>query len=430
MNLRGHAAQILARVIGEGHSLTAALDDSLHKLPHPQDRAFLQALCYGVIRQYFRLDATLSQLLDKPLKRKDSDIKALLMIGLYQLQYMRVKDHAAVSETVAASKHKSWSKGLINGTLRNYQRDSERIQQAAEQSTEARLNHPEWLINVVQQDWPDDYLSILNANDQAAPMALRVNLGRISREEYLAELSAHAINAHASPLCKSAVLLENAVGVEQLPGFMDGLVSVQDTAAQLAASLLALEPQQRLLDLCAAPGGKTAAILEQQPDIQMLAIDIDEKRLQRVHDTLHRLKLSAETSVADASDPKAWSSEQLFDRILIDAPCSGLGVIRRHPDIKLLRRASDIENLKTLQAKILNNAWSLLAPNGILLYATCSVLKEENERQIEHFLKHHEDAREIPLPEYFGQARLHGRQILTGEQNMDGFYYAKLQKTA
>lgn len=428
MNLRGHAAQILARVIGEGHSLTAALDEHLRKIQHPQDRAFVQALCYGVIRQYFHLDGTLSQLLDKPLKRKDSDIQALLLIGLYQLQHMRVKAHAAVSETVAAGKHKPWSKGLINGVLRHYQRDSERLQQSAEQKVEARFNHPEWLIEALQQAWPDEYRALLTANDQAAPMALRVNLRRISREAYLTELSTHAISAQASPICASAILLEQAVGVEQLPGFADGWVSVQDVAAQLAAPLLDVQAKQRVLDLCAAPGGKTAAILEQRPDIQMLAVDIDAQRLQRVHDNLARLQLSAETKVADASQTDDWSQGLMFERILVDAPCSGLGVIRRHPDIKLLRRASDIEVLRELQARILDAAWPLLAPNGILLYATCSVLKDENERQIADFLQRHREATEIPLPEHFGQARPHGRQILTGEHDMDGFYYAKLHK--
>lgn len=429
MNARGQAAKILARVLGEGHSLTAALDESLHKLQQPQDRAFVQALCYGVIRQYFRLDATLSQLLDKPLKPKDSDIKALLLIGLYQLQHMRVKAHAAVSETVAAGKHKPWSKGLINGVLRQYQRDSERLQPAIEQTAQAHLNHPEWLIAALQQAWPDEYISLLSANDEPAPMALRVNLGQNSRAAYLEELSANGISAFASPVCDSAVLLEQAIGVEHLPGFAEGRVSVQDVAAQLAAPLLDVQPKQRVLDLCAAPGGKTAAILERQRDIEMLAIDVDAQRLDRVRDNLLRLKLSAATQAADASLAHEWAAGQRFERILIDAPCSGLGVIRRHPDIKLLRRASDIATLQALQARILDAAWTLLAPNGVLLYATCSVLKVENEQQIAGFLKRHTDATELPLAIDFGQTRPHGRQILTGEHNMDGFYYAKLCKT-
>jgi len=428
MNLRYQAAQILDRVIGDGHSLTAALDHHLRQIPSPQDRAFVQALCYGVIRQYFRLDATLSQLLDKPLKRKDGDIKALLLIGLYQLQHMRVKAHAAVSETVAAGKHKPWSKGLINAVLRNFQRDGERFLSTAEHTQQSLFNHPDWLIAAFQDAWPDDYQTLLAADDEPAPMALRVNLGRIGRDDYLAELAEQGIEADASTVCDSAVVLKQAVGVEQLPGFTEGWVSVQDVAAQWAASLLDVHAEQSVLDLCAAPGGKTAAILERQPHIRLLAVDVDAQRLQRVRDTLTRLGLAAETQVADASRAEDWGEGRRFDRILIDAPCSGLGVIRRHPDIKLLRRASDIDALQNLQASILDAAWPLLAPDGVLLYATCSVLKRENELQIAAFLARHPDACEMPLTDHVGQQRPHGRQILTGDEGMDGFYYAKLHK--
>jgi len=429
MNLRGCAAQILSQVIGEGHSLTAALALGLPKLKDGKDRAFVQALCYGVIRHYFALDFVLGQLLSKPLKSKDSDIKALLMIGIYQLQHMRVKSHAAVSETVAASKHKPWSKALINGVLRQYQRDAEVLQQACAADLQAHHNHPDWLIQQLRLNWPEQAEQILTANDQAPPMALRVNLQQGSREAYLDLLTQQGIAAQMVEYCDTALLLDQALAVEQLPGFEQGLVSVQDIAAQLAAILLDAKPGDRVLDLCSAPGGKTAAILERQPALQsLLAVDIDEQRLRRVSDNLQRLKLQADLLTADAVQAETWANGLQFEKILLDVPCSGLGVIRRHPDIKLLRRATDIDQLQILQRQILKTAWRLLAPGGILLYATCSVLKQENELQISEFLNDHTDARELPITASWGIDRPHGRQILSGDLQMDGFYYAKLVK--
>lgn len=429
MNLRGHAAQILAHVLTDGQSLTAALDHGLAKLKEHHDRAFVQALCYGVIRHYFTLDFILAQLLSKPLKAKDSDIRALLLIGLYQLQFMRVKPHAAVSETVAAGKHKPWSKGLLNGVLRQFQRDADNLLQRADAEPQAKYNHPSWLIEQLQHSWPQQYRQILLANDQPPPMSLRVNPLQGSSEDYLDQLARLGIAAQTPAFCPGAVILDQPQPVEQLPGFTAGRVSVQDLAAQMAPMLLDLQPGQRVLDLCAAPGGKTAAILEAQPDIALLAIDVDAKRMQRVSDNLSRLQLSAETLVADATD-NAWAQGRCFERILVDAPCSGLGVIRRHPDIKLLRRASDIAVLQNLQSRILDSAWSLLTPGGILLYATCSVLPQENEQQIETFLQRHRDAEAMALPYDWGQPRRHGLQIFTGEWQMDGFFYAKLRKTS
>lgn len=431
MNLRGLAAQILSRVINDGHSLTAALDNQLPKLKDHQDRAFVQAMCYGVIRHYYALDFILRQLLDKPLKTKDGDIQALLLVGLYQLQHMRVKSHAAVSETVAATRHKPWAKSLVNAILRNYLRDAEDLQTACATDRQAALNHPRWIIEQLEQNWPDQAAQIMTANDQAAPMALRVNLLQGSRENYLQRLKQLDINAQVSPYCPAGLILDQPLNVDQLPGFSEGLVSVQDIAAQLAANLLDVKPGQQVLDLCSAPGGKTAAILEQHPELQsMLAIDVDANRLQRVNDILQRLHLQADTLAADASNPATWAAGRLFDRILLDAPCSGFGVIRRHPDIKLLRRESDIDTLQKLQAKILNAAWDLLAPGGLLVYATCSVLKQENEHQIAAFLAHHSDALEWSIEADWGMARPHGRQILPGNAQMDGFYYARLGKSA
>ncbi|MGR8929574.1 MAG: 16S rRNA (cytosine(967)-C(5))-methyltransferase RsmB [Gammaproteobacteria bacterium] len=431
MNLRGCAAQILAHVISDGQSLTAALDKPLSKIHNPQDRAFVQAMCYGVVRHYFAVNHILTQLLKKPLKQKDGDIKALMLIGLFQLQYMRVKPHAAVSETVAATKHKPWAKSLVNAILRNYLRSPETLQLASDADEEAKLNHPEWIIRQVKQNWPEQANSIFGANDKAPPMSIRVNLLKVSREDFLAELNQQGITAQIALHCPSALILDQAINVEQIPGFSEGRASVQDVAAQLAAGLLDAQAGDDVLDLCAAPGGKTAAILERQPNIRsILAVDVDETRLQRVNDTLKRLGLHANALVADASQMPHWADEQQFDRILLDAPCSGFGVIRRHPDIKLLRRESDIATLTALQAKILENAWSLLKPGGVLLYATCSILKQENEQQIERFINDHRNAVEIPISANWGLPRPFGRQILTGDAGMDGFYYAKLGKVA
>jgi 16S rRNA (cytosine967-C5)-methyltransferase len=429
MNLRNIAAQILLRVLKDGQSLTVALESLLSNVEDNKQRAFVQAICYGVCRQYYRLDFLVEQLVSKPLRNKDMDIKVLLLIGLYQLQYMRVKPHAAVSETVAAEKKKSWAKALINGVLRQYLREQDALEQLADDNQQARLSHPDWMIRLIENSWPQTAEQILRENNQPAPMVLRVNLRQGTRADYLNCLVEHGIAAQAVNCCDTAILLDQAMAVELLPGFNDGKVSVQDSAAQLAVRLLDVQAGHKVLDMCAAPGGKTAAILERQPAVKsMLAIDIDEVRLLRVKENLERLKLQAETQVADASTAGDWSEPEAFDRILLDAPCSALGVIRRHPDIKLLRRESDIEALQYLQNKILNVAWDLLVPGGILLYATCSVLKQENEWQIESFLKQHSDAVEIKIEAEWGLSRPFGRQIVTGDGQMDGFYYARLCK--
>ena len=428
MNTRLIAARALSRVLQDGQSLTAVLESALKAVESGKDRAFIQALCYGVCRTYHRLDFILSELLDKPLK--DQDVKALALVGLYQLKYMRVKPHAAVSETVLAARKKPWAKALINALLRSYLREQESLEQKADNVQYAAVSHPDWLIKQIEQDWPQQAQQILLENNQQPPMALRVNLARISRDQYLQLLSEQGIEAVAVDFCPSAIILDKPVAVDLLPGFAEGLVSVQDTAAQLAAGLLDVQPGHRVLDVCAAPGGKTAHILEHQPQLkELVAVDVDESRLQRVSETLQRLKLPATLVVGDAANPQDWWDGQLFDRILLDAPCSALGVIRRHPDIKLLRRAEDIEPLQALQKNILNAVWPLLAPGGIMLYATCSILKQENEQQIDAFLAEHPDAVELPIDAAWGFAGSHGRQIMTGESAMDGFYYARLGKS-
>lgn len=422
------AARALSRVLRDGQSLTAALESVLQTVESGQDRAFIQALCYGVCRYYHRLDFILNQLLDKPLK--DQDVKSLALVGLYQLKYMRVKPHAAVSETVLAARKKPWAKSLINALLRSYLREQDALEQKADSAHCAAASHPEWLIKQIEQDWPGQARQILLENNRQPPMALRVNLARVSQDPYLQQLSEQGIAAAAVDFCPSAIILDKPVAVDLLPGFAEGLVSVQDTAAQLAAGLLSVQAGQRVLDVCAAPGGKAAHLLECQPQLkELVAVDIDAARMQRVGDTLQRLKLTATLIVGDAATPQDWWDGRLFERILLDAPCSALGVIRRHPDIKLLRRADDIKPLQALQQNILNAVWPLLAPGGILLYATCSILKQENEQQIEAFLASRPDAAELPIDAAWGIAGSHGRQIITGESAMDGFYYARLVKS-
>lgn len=427
MNTRFVAARVLSRVLQDGQSLTAALDNAFLTIDSAKDRAFIQALCYGVCRQFHRLDFILSQLLDKPLK--DTDVKALALVGLYQLNFMRVKPHAAVSETVLAARKKPWAKSLINAVLRTYLREQEGIEHKADKFPVAALSHPDWLIKQIEQDWPGQALQILQENNQQPPMALRVNLSKISLEGYLQLLTEQDIAAQTVSFCPSAIILDKPVPVDLLPGFVDGSVSVQDTAAQLAAGLLNVQPGHRVLDVCAAPGGKAAHILESQAQLkELVAVDIDESRMQRVSENLQRLNLQAKLVVGDGANPQSWWDGKPFDRILLDAPCSALGVIRRHPDIKLLRRAEDIGQLQALQQAILKAVWPLLAPGGLLLYATCSILKQENEQQVQAFLAEHGDAVELPIHADWGIAGVCGRQILTGESAMDGFYYALIRK--
>ncbi len=427
MNTRLIAAKVLTSVIRDGQSLTAALNNTLGVVESDKDRAFIQALCYGVCRNFHRLDYILSQMLDKPLK--DLDVKALALIGLYQLKFMRVKSHAAVSETVLAARKKPWAKALINALLRSYLRGQEGFEQKADNVKSALVSHPDWLIQQIEQDWPMQAQQIFQQNNEQPPMALRVNLANISQYQYLQKLRDQGIEAEAVSFCRSAILLNKPAVVDILPGFSEGWVSVQDTAAQLAAELLDVQIGHRVLDVCAAPGGKAAHILEHQPKVrELVAVDIDKLRLQRVNDNFQRLKLSAKLIVGDASKPEDWWDGQLFDRILLDVPCSALGVIRRHPDIKLLRRAEDINTLQVLQQRIMTAVWPLLAPGGIMLYATCSILKQENEQQIEAFLVTNANAIEVPINADWGLVRRYGRQILTGESAMDGFYYALIRK--
>jgi 16S rRNA (cytosine967-C5)-methyltransferase len=430
MNVRARAARLISSVVDGGKSLSALLDES----SAGAEQALLQELCYGVIRYWYRLDALAGQLLQRPLKRKDGDVRALILVGLYQLLYMRIPAHAAVTETVAATAglRKAWSKGLVNALLRSFQRDSERLLTSIEQDPQASSLSPAWLLKLIQDGWPQHWRNIIAASNARAPMSLRVNLARNSRETYRQHLQAAGLEAHALALTEAGLQLASPCDVHTLPGFDAGDVSVQDGAAQLAAPLLDAQTGERVLDACAAPGGKTAHILERlqagQMTAEVIALDVETTRLARVDATLQRLQLAAKTISGDAAHPADWWDGQPFDRILLDAPCSATGVIRRHPDIRLLRRADDIPRLVETQQQILASLWPLLRPGGRLLYATCSILPQENAENIARFTRAHDDARLQPITADWGHDTGHGRQILPGEQDMDGFFYACLEK--
>ncbi len=426
---RSAAAAVLVQVLGEGRSLSAALPPALGALP-PTERGLTQELCYGTLRWAPRLQALANLLLERPLRARDLDVHALLLIGLYQLLYLSVPAHAAVSLTVAAAQTlgKEWAKGLLNGTLRRLQREQESLLEQVDASEEAALGHPAWLLQTLRQQWPGQWHGIVAANNGRPPMTLRVNRQRGDTAHYLQRLEQAGLMAEASSWVPTAVTLQTPAAVEQLPGFGAGEVSVQDGAAQLAATLLELQPGQRVLDACAAPGGKTGHILETCPEVSLLALDSEAPRLQRVAENLARLQLQAELRTGDAGEPATWWDGVPFDRMLLDAPCSGSGVIRRHPDIKSLRRPEDITALAAQQRRLLRALWPLLKPGGMLVYATCSIMAQENSEQIASFLQEQSDARELAITAEWGHAVAAGRQILPGENGMDGFYYACLSK--
>ncbi|MFL6711487.1 MAG: 16S rRNA (cytosine(967)-C(5))-methyltransferase RsmB [Sulfurifustis sp.] len=426
---RAIAAQVIARVVLEGRYLDTALEEA--RAGQTNDAAnfpLVQELAYGTLRWYHQLAGISALFLSRPFKRKDTDVHALLLTGFYQLRYMRVADHAAVDTTVSAAErlNKAWSKGVLNACLRAYQRETERVDRAIDASMELRYSHPSWLIDAICRDYPNDWKRVLEANNERPPMTLRVNTARIRRDEYQATLAARGIAARPHASVESALVLAEPLPVEDLPGFVAGQVSVQDAAAQLAAVLLDAEPTHRVLDACAAPGGKAAHILERTPAIrELVALDVDVARLARVRDNFARLGLTARVVAADATDPARWWDGVAFDRILLDVPCSATGVIRRHPDIKVRRRHADLVPLRETQDRLLDAVWPCLAPGGKLLYATCSILDEENAGQVNAFLRRHADAALERVRLSTGRP---GGQILPGQDEMDGFYYACVRK--
>lgn len=420
LTLRARAARIIACVLA-GRALDAALD---------QDRArhgrhgLVEEWAIGTIRYAPRLLARVTPLLKRPFRKADQDLQALILMGLYQALFMATPVPVAVSETVAATDAlgKAWGKGVVNAVLR--------AAQAAEAAHPyAGYNHPDWLVDRLKAAWPEDWRAVLAANDERAPLTLRVDTWRVARADYLERLAAAGIAARAHPLVDTAVVLAQGTAVAELPGFGDGLVSVQDAAAQLAAPLLAPGPGDAVLDACAAPGGKTGHLAQSTPEAHVTAVDADPGRVARLRETLERLGCAARVRVL-TQDLAECALEGRFQRVLLDAPCSASGVIRRHPDIKLHRRASDLRPLRDAQARLLDRLWHNVAAGGIMVYATCSVLPEENEDQVTAFLARTADAREEPFAFPAGRRRQAGWQFLPGEAGMDGFYYARLARRA
>jgi 16S rRNA (cytosine967-C5)-methyltransferase len=436
MSERLAVVRVLTNVLQNRESLSSCLPKVQAELTNTSQKAFVQAICNGVLRGYFGYLALLKILMERPLKSRDNDILYLLLIGLCELHEQRSPDYAIVSEVLVAAEQldKPWAKRLLNGVLRNFIRGRDELLNKIATQAEAFFASPQWLIDRVKKDWPDNWQHILEAGNRQAPMILRVNTSKISRADYLALLQAENIAAKPLDIVDTALQLSEPCEVNVLPGFETGLVSVQDAAAQLAAALLAPQAGDRILDACAAPGGKTQHLLEHQPALnEIIAVELDSARTKRIEENLRRAGEIASKVIlklADAANTETWWDGKLFERILLDAPCSASGVIRRHPDIKLLRRPGDIATLAETQAMLLDKLWPLLAPGGRLLYCTCSIFSAENQQQIASFLARTPSAREIALNLPFAHACYPGSQLLPGDHEADGFYYVALEKPA
>lgn len=423
-NLRSVAAQTIEKVVEQGQSLSNVLP-AAQKSVGEKDAALLQELCYGVLRTLPQLEWIISKLMSRPMTGKQRTIHFLIMVGLYQLMHTRIPAHAALAETVegAIALKRQQLKGLINGVLRQFQRQQEELMLQMNDGDQQYL-HPKWLLERLRRSWPSHWQQIVEANNQRPPMWLRVNRNHHSRDGWLALLEETGKTAFAHPQHSDALRLETPCAVAQLPGFDQGWVTVQDASAQGCVALLDPQNGEKILDLCAAPGGKTTHILEAAPQADVMAVDVDAQRLARVSENLQRLEMKAEVKQGDGRTPQVWCGNTLFDRILLDAPCSATGVIRRHPDIKWLRRDRDIPELALLQQQILDAVWPHLKSGGTLLYATCSILPEENHQQISQFLQRHTDARLSNT----GDLSQPGIQVFPLTDGGDGFYYAKLIK--
>lgn len=429
ISVRAAAAQVLAKIL-QGQGSLSSLLPTIQPQVAEQDRPLLQELCFGTCRYQPQLSAYIECLVDKPLRAKDSDIQALLLLGLYQLLHTRIPDHAALGETVEVTRFlkKPWATSLVNGVLRKFQRDKSKLDKLLAQNYSFQTNHPAWMEATLRKNWPNQLEQIIEANNSHPPFTLRINTQKISRSEYLVLLRDLEINAVETSFSPYGITLEQACDPRKLPLFSEGWISVQDEAAQLSADLLQLSPNMKVLDACCAPGGKTGHMLEIEPSLQVTALDADERRLARVRENLNRLGVSANVICGDGTKTDWWDGE-LFDRILLDAPCSATGIIRRHPDIKVLRTPEELDKLGELQVKLLKNLWSLLKPGGILVYATCSVMPKENTQIVEGFLKRQKDATCDLLNAEWGIAQPYGRQLLPDSEGHDGFYYTRLIKT-
>ena len=425
LNLRAQVVKTLLAV-QNGQSLTSVLNQHLN-IVSERDRGLYHELSLGCLRQWYSLKAITLPLLTKPLDNEA--LESCLYLGLYQLLCTRIPAHAAISETVNAVKQLGFEpmSGLVNAILRRVSRETEEFQTALGNSH----GLPSWLFKRLKKDWPEQLTELCQNLKQTAPLTLRVNQRQISRDEYLEILDEEQISAHACDLSDAGIVLEQTGNITQLPGFEEGGFSVQDEHAQLCAMLLPNLDDKIVVDACAAPGGKTAHILERFQPKKLIALDHDAKRLLRISENLERLELNAQADVEIiTADAAKWTAPEPVDCIVLDAPCSAIGVMRRHPDIRLLRQSADIQQTADLQKQILNHMWGQLKVGGTLLYITCSILKIENEQQMVNFFAEHADAEEIKIEENWGLAQIHGRQLLPENGFGDGFYYCRIQKTA
>jgi 16S rRNA (cytosine967-C5)-methyltransferase len=433
VNSRWLALKICLSVIEDGRSLGQTLPQGLSQLDDRRERGFTQTLVLGTLRWQSRLAAIRDLLLNKPMKPKDEDVNQLILLGLYQILYMDTPEHAAVSATVNVTQQlkKPWAKGLVNGLLRRFLREKESLCAQVDLKPAHRYAHPQWLVKQLKKAYPETWEAILQANNHPAPLTLRINPLVQSRDRFLDALSAAGIDAEPHPLSLQGITLTQGTDISLLPGYEQGAFSVQDGAAQQAAYLLEPKAGERILDACAAPGGKTTHLLERSDNrAHVFALEKEPERLDRLAENLQRLNLNADYAAGDAVHPENWWDGKLFDKILLDAPCSATGIIRRHPDIKWHRTLEDIDQLVITQQRILAALWPLLKPGGFLLYATCSVLPQENTQQMATFIAKQDDAREVAFEAPWGMrfANTPGKQILPGDHDMDGFFYCLLQK--
>lgn len=426
---RALAAQALADVALRGTSLREAMEQRAPKLRDPRDRALLTALLNDGARWWLRFDAALDRLLDKPLRRKEPEVHALLVLGLVQLDILQLQDYAAVAATVEAARalNRPRLAGLVNAVLRRWQRERTTLLAELDAQLETRYAMPTWLTQAIHTNWPAQAEAVLADGNREPPLMLRANRRRVVRDVLLEQLRSGGYTADPHPWLADGIVLPHSSDVTRMPGFAQGLFAVQDGAAQVAADLLDVRNGQRVLDACAAPGGKACHALE-RADIALTAVEFDATRATRIRQNLERLGLTADVRIGDAGDPSGWWDGKPFDRIMIDAPCSATGVLRRRPDVRLHRRASDLAALVAQQQRILAALWPLLASGGRLVYVTCSLLRAENEAVVAPFLAGHDDARVIPVQLSAGQAAAVGWQILPGDGDLDGMYYAVLER--
>ena len=385
------------------------------------DLAFAKSLVFGSIRFYHHLNDIITPRVKKPLDKENLDLHCLLVLGAYQIIYTDISRHAAINETVEVAKiiGKPWAKGFINAILRGIDRDQKVILESTHYS------HPSWFLKKLKKDYPDNYQNILIENNKKAPMSIRIHPS-IDRKKFQKKLEEKNILSTFSDIAPQALILSEAVNVFKLPDFEKGSCYVQDISAQLSAQLISPQKGDYILDACCAPGGKTTHIAELCSEANVIALDNDKDRITKVHENINRLNVENVKVILGDASKSDWWDKKLFDKILIDAPCSSTGVIRRHPDIKLLRKGKDINQITKIQARILDNLWALLKPGGVMVYATCSILKDENENQIINFLKRFNNAKNQEIQISWGEGTI-GKQQLP-EHNYDGFYYAKISK--